>query len=178
MRNLKKLFIILTVVMVFAGCGKQSANELELKPDVFDEGDVAPDDSIVGADEDSSKEESVSDATVEDETATDETATTGEGKISEDDALAAIQNYCYATIPDLKEDVEAGLYNVSWEVTSCDDSQVVVLYHSYTAAEVRYYIDRATGETYSTEFVEGITPEEERTDVSFNVKDYISDSEN
>ncbi|MCR5627449.1 MAG: hypothetical protein K6F99_09025 [Lachnospiraceae bacterium] len=92
-------------------------------------------------------------------------------QVSDETALGAIKNYCYKNNPDLKEIEESG-QDVSWEVESGDDKQVVVLYRSYTGAEVRYYIDRASGETYVTEFVKGITPEEERTEESFNVMDY------
>ncbi len=53
------------------------------------------------------------------------------------------------------------------------NDQIVVLFRSYTGALVRYYIDPASGETYVTEFVSGITPEEERTEETLNVKDYI-----
>lgn len=91
--------------------------------------------------------------------------------ITEEQALSAIKNYCHISNPDLKDIEEAGEYPVYWEVESSDDKQIVVLFRSYTGAEVRYYIDRASGDTYVTEFVQGITSEEERTDESFNVKD-------
>ena len=68
---------------------------------------------------------------------------------------------------------ESDDYTIYWVIDSSDDNQVVVLYRSYTAAQVRYYIDRATGETYVTEFVPGITEEEERTDETFNINDYV-----
>ncbi len=48
-----------------------------------------------------------------------------------------------------------------------------MLFRSYTGAEVRYHIDRAAGETYVTEFVSGITEKEERTDETFNIRDYL-----
>ncbi len=40
-----------------------------------------------------------------------------------------------------------------------------------TSAEITE--DPASGDTYVTEFVSGITPEEERTDETFNVREYI-----
>ncbi len=91
--------------------------------------------------------------------------------ITDEKALEAVRNYCIAKNPDLKE--AAGSGDVYWEISSGDEKEAVVLFRSYTAALVRYYIDRATGETYVTEFVPGITPEEERTDESFNVRDYL-----
>ncbi len=100
-------------------------------------------------------------------------STSEQSGISDEDALAAIENYCHVQNPDLKADMESGNYTIYWEIESSTEQQVVVLYRSYTAAEVRYYIDRSTGETYVTEFVQGITPAEERTEESFNAKDYI-----
>ncbi len=69
--------------------------------------------------------------------------------------------------------VNAGEYPIFWEIAAADEQQVVVLFRSYTGAEVRYYIDRASGEAYVTEFVPGITPEEQRTEESLNVRDYL-----
>ena len=54
-----------------------------------------------------------------------------------------------------------------------EKGEIVILYRSYTAAQIRYYIDPNTGDTYVTEFVPGITDEEERTEETFNVKDYM-----
>ena len=59
------------------------------------------------------------------------------------------------------------------EVSSSDESRIVVLFRSYTGAQIRYYIDPLSGETYVTESVPGITAGEERTDESLNAWDYI-----
>ncbi len=92
--------------------------------------------------------------------------------ISDEQAVEAIRNYCFTMNPDL-ESIAAEDYPVYWEIVSSEDSEIVVLFRSYTGAQVRYYIDRATGDTNVTEFVPGITEEEEPTDENFNVKDYI-----
>ncbi len=97
----------------------------------------------------------------------------GDMTLSDELALSAIRNYCYSSNPDLEGIVKDGEYPVSWEIVSEDERQVVVLFRSYTGAEVRYYIDRATGDTYVTEFVPGITPAEERTEESLNVWEYV-----
>ena len=97
----------------------------------------------------------------------------GSGTLSDEQALAAIRNYCVAGNPDL-ESIAAEDYPTYWELASSDANQVVVLFRSYTGAQVRYYIDRATGDAYVTEFVPGITPEEMRTEESLNVWDYLS----
>ncbi|MCR5756268.1 MAG: hypothetical protein K6G30_15825 [Acetatifactor sp.] len=98
----------------------------------------------------------------------------GENKLTDEQALSAIQSYCYQSNPDLEDIVNSGEYPVYWSVISSDEQTIVVLFRSYTGAEIRYYIDSISGETYVTEFVPGITPEEERTDESFNVWDYLS----
>ena len=69
--------------------------------------------------------------------------------------------------------MNGGEYQVYWEVESSSEQEIVVLYRSYTSAQIRYHIDRSTGETYVTEFVPGITAAEERTDESFNLWDYV-----
>ncbi len=99
---------------------------------------------------------------------------TGEGKLSEEQALSAVRSYCYRKDPELKGIVDAGEYPVYWDVSSGDGPEIVVLFRSYTGALIRYYIDPVTGETYVTEFVPGITPEEMRTEESFNVRNYLS----
>ena len=49
----------------------------------------------------------------------------------------------------------------------------MVLFRSYTGAQVRYYIERSTGDVRVTEFVPGITPEEMLSEESLNVWDYV-----
>lgn len=97
---------------------------------------------------------------------------TGE-KLSDEQALSAIKNYCYITNPDLKSIVEAKEYPVYWEISSSDEDEIVVLFRSYTGAQNKYYIDRVTGDTYITEYVPGIMVEEEMTEERINVRDYL-----
>lgn len=96
----------------------------------------------------------------------------GEGRISDETALAAVKRYGFASNPDLAEITNAGQHPVYWEVASGDDAEIVVLFRSYTGAQVKYHIDPVSGETYVTEFVPGVTAEEQRTDESFNVWNY------
>jgi hypothetical protein len=95
-------------------------------------------------------------------------------KLTDDQILAAIQNYCYAGNPELEDMVNAGETPIYWEVTSSSESEVVVLFRSYTGALIRYYVDPTSGETYVTEFVSGVMTEEQRTDETFNVREYLS----
>ena len=97
---------------------------------------------------------------------------TKEELISDEQALEAIRNYCCTINPDL-EKIAAEEYPVYWEIVLSDNTEIVVLFRSYTGAQVRYYIDRATGKTSITEFVPGIMDEEESTGESIDVRDYI-----
>ena len=100
-----------------------------------------------------------------------------ENPISDDMAKSAVMNYCFEQNSALKDMYNSDEYTIYWEVEHSDDNQIVVLYRSYTAAEVRFYIDRITGDTYVTEFVQGITEQEEKTDESFNIKSYINENQ-
>ena len=94
-------------------------------------------------------------------------------KLSDEQVLSAIKNYCCIINPDLEGIVNTGEYPVYWEISSSDEHEIVVLFRSYTGAQKRFYIDRTTGDMYVTEYVPGITPEEQRTDESLNVRDYF-----
>ena len=98
----------------------------------------------------------------------------GERAMSDEQACAAIERYCCLSNPDLKGIVDSGEYPVSWKITEYSEEQIVILFHSYTGADVRYYIDPVSGETYVTEFVSGVTAEEQRTDETLNVWDYMN----
>ena len=98
----------------------------------------------------------------------------GERAMSDEQALAAVERYCYSSNPDLKGIADSGEYPVSWQISEYSDEQIVILYRSYTGAEVRYYIDPVTGDAYATEFVSGVTAEEQRTDETLNVWDYVN----
>lgn len=93
--------------------------------------------------------------------------------ITEEQALEAVKEYCYSLNPDLKEQEASEDVTAYWSVSTNEDNKIVVLHRTYTGALIRYYIDPSTGDLYITEFVPGITEEEQKTDESFNVKDYI-----
>ena len=95
-------------------------------------------------------------------------------KITEEEALGAITNYCFAQNPDLEGIIKSPDKTAYFDVTTDDAGMIVVTYRSYTAAIIRYYVDPQTGDTYVTEFVPGITDEEQRTDETLNVKDYMN----
>ena len=49
-----------------------------------------------------------------------------------------------------------------------------MLYRSYTGAQIRYYVDPASGETYVTELVPGMIDEEQENGEKFNARDYLT----
>ncbi len=107
------------------------------------------------------------------ETSPEATSEAESTSLTPDEALVAIQNYCIAGNPELASIVEAGEYPTYWEVVDSSEEEIVVLYRSYTGAQVRYYINPVSGDTYVTEFVPGITDEEQRTDETFSARDYL-----
>ena len=94
--------------------------------------------------------------------------------LTDEQAYTAVRNYCILANPDLEDIAASEEAPVYWEITSSDEQQIVVLFRSYTGALVRYYIDRSSGDTAVTEFVPGITAEEQQTDEHFNVKDFFA----
>ncbi len=95
----------------------------------------------------------------------------GAAALTDDAALSAIKNYCFANNPDLESIVDKGEYPVYWEIVSGDGKETVVLFRSYTGAQIRYHIDPVSGETYVTETAPDSS--ENRTDETFNVRDYL-----
>lgn len=94
--------------------------------------------------------------------------------LTDEQALAAVRLLCMAENPELEGIVNSGEYPVYWEITAGDAESVVVLYRSYTGAQLRYYIDRQTGDAHVTEFVPGITPEEQSTGETVNIRAYLA----
>ncbi len=109
---------------------------------------------------------------------TAQTVATAEDKaepLTKEQALLAVKNYCFANNPDLESMVDSDEYNIEWEAAESEAGEIVVLFRSYTGSETRYYIDPVSGETYVTERVPGIIDEEERTEESFNVRDFLGE---
>ena len=100
-------------------------------------------------------------------------AAPGETRLSDDQAVSAVRHYCYIRDPELDGIVTAGEYPVYWDISSSDESEVVVVFRSYTGALNRFYIDPVSGDAYVTEFVSGITDGEQRTDEALNAWDYV-----
>ena len=98
----------------------------------------------------------------------------GEKRLSDEQAAAAIRRYCRIVNPDLESVASGGEAPVYWEVSSSDESRIVVLFRSYTGAQIRYYIDPVSGAAAVTEFVSGVTETEMLTGETLNVWDYVN----
>ena len=111
--------------------------------------------------------------TVEEQTAKAETPAETTGKITEEQATQAIHDYCIESFPDLANMEGSDDYTLYWEASTNENGEIVVLYRAYTGALIRYYVNPDTGDTYVTEQVPGIIDDEQRTEETLNVKDYI-----
>ena len=172
--------ITLCMAMPIASCGNKEETEhvseaVEALDDV-EQNTVVP--SIEDQEVNPVVPDAASDNTTENissELEADTTLDNGADSISEDQAYAAVINYCKATIPDFSDEINTEGFSEYWDVSTNEDGEIVVLYRSYTAAQTRYYIDSVTGDTYVTELVPGIIDDEQRTGETFNVRDYLVD---
>ncbi len=94
--------------------------------------------------------------------------------ITEDQAYQAVINYNLASDSGFDGEINSEGYTEYFDVSTEEDGTIVVLYRSYTAAQIRYYVDPVSGETYVTELVPGIIDEEQKTGETFNVRDYLT----
>ena len=94
-------------------------------------------------------------------------------KITEEQATQAIHDYCIESFPDLANMEGSDDYTLYWEASTNENGEIVALYRAYTGALIRYYVNPETGDTYVTEQVPGIIDDEQRTEETLNVKDYI-----
>ena len=163
MKKTKILMISCCMALCLAGCGTKSPEETGPHVESIPVDESAQTGERTVADEGAQTGES----TVADE------GTQSDDAISQEQALEAIKNYCLINNPDLEGMVDSDEYTINWDVTTNEAGEIVVLYRSYTAAEIRYYINPDSGETYVTERVPGIIDDEQRTDENFNVKDYL-----
>ncbi|MCR4691989.1 MAG: hypothetical protein K5739_11650 [Lachnospiraceae bacterium] len=182
-KMIKMMFFVMLFAMAAYGCG---AAGQDTTPETADTVTVDADESATDDADTLSPEAQDQQGEQEEKKEQEEQAQQGETaqqeeqvqqeQIDDASALDAIRNYCYEQNPDLKEMEASGEYTIFWDIESSDEKQIVVLFRSYTAAQIRYYIDRASGDTYVTEFVPGITEEEEKTEESFQIRDYIASS--
>ena len=94
--------------------------------------------------------------------------------ITEDQAYQAVINYNLSSDSGFDGEINSEGYTEYFDVSTEEDGTIVVLYRSYTAAQIRYYVDPVSGETYVTELVPGVIDEEQKTGETFNVRDYLT----
>ena len=162
----RKLLLAMACCMVLglAGCSSEDSTESEAQSGVQVE--------EIPATETTETAESTEKA----ETAQDTDKTENAEKpnlITEEQACEAVKKYCIEEYPDLADMVDSDEYTIYWEASTTEDGEICVLYRSYTGALIRYYVNPETGDTYVTEQVPGIIDEEQKTDETLNIKDYI-----
>ena len=93
--------------------------------------------------------------------------------LTDEQARDAVWKYiCTEENPSLEEyDGEASVYCCVSSEEGADEIRID--FRSYTGSHEYFYIDRATGDTHSTQYVPGIIDEEEDTGLSINVWDYV-----
>jgi hypothetical protein len=94
--------------------------------------------------------------------------------ITQEQALEAVKDHCIANNPSLEEMLGSEDYTTYFDVSTSEAGEIVVLFRSYTGAQIRYYVDPNSGDVYTTELVPGIIDEEQRTEETFNIKDYMN----
>lgn len=159
----------LAMVLGVTACGAEStdipssAEIIEVEDD-NSETEESSEEETPGKSEDKSEDEAKEPEAIQEES---------EGTISAEQAYEAIGNYIRGIIPDIDNYTQGEDAMAYWTVTSSDADQIVVEFRSYTGAFNYFYIDPATGDTYVTELVPGIIDEEQRTEETFNVKDFL-----
>lgn len=162
----RKLVLAMACCMVLglAGCSSEDSTESEAQSGVQVE--------EIPAAETTETAESTEKA----ETAQDTDKTENAEKpnlITEEQACEAVKKYCIEEFPDLADMVDSDDYTIYWEASTTEDGEICVLYRAYTGALIRYYVNPETGDTYVTEQVPGIIDDEQKTEETLNVKDYI-----
>ena len=168
MKKVVLIILVLSVILGTIGCGSENKASNDATPPAATVSEEKATSEAAAAE--AGKQ---SDAAPEAGEQSDVVAEESADVITYEQARDAIRNYCHSNNPDLEDLEKSGEYPIYWGVVSNDENEIVILYRSYTGALTYFYIDPVTGETYTTESVPGITLGEERTDESFNVKDYI-----
>jgi hypothetical protein len=153
---MKKRFLVLafSVALALTGCSAGDGKEVGVNKEPISAAEAAQ-------------------AVESKETTAAEEAKPTDDTITQEQALEAVKNYCIANNPDLENMLGSDDYTVYFDVSTSEADEIIVLYRSYTGAQIRYYVDKATGEVYVTELVPGIIDEEQRTEETFNIRDYM-----
>ena len=162
----KKLVLVsalVCTVALLAACGKDKAAE---STTLFE---------TVGNETETQQEvESAPEAQENAETATATETESSQSALTEDQAYTAVINYNKAIGSGIDDELNTDGYEEYWDVSTNEDGTIVVLYRSYTAAQIRYYVDPVSGDAYVTELVPGIIDEEQKNGETFNARDYLT----
>ncbi len=160
---MKKRIIVIVcgVLLTLAGCGAESEKETGIAMEA-----IQPEGSAQEGAQEVVQE-------VTQEVVQEESEKASADVITQEQALEAIKNYCYANNPDIEGMIGSDDYTLYFDVSTNEANEIVVLYRAYTGAQIRYYIDPASGEVYVTELVPGIIDDEQKTDETFNIRNYM-----
>ncbi len=156
--------VILCAAMLLSACGSE---EPDISAPVVESLDAVSDTQQESAGQPAAQPE----ATEQPAAQTDNTADTS-GTITEQQAYAAVINYNKSIGSGYDGEINSEGYSEYWDVSS-ENGKIVVLYRSYTGAQIRYYVDPVSGDTYVTELVPGIIDEEQENGERFNARDYL-----
>ena len=159
--------LILAAAMLLSACGSA---EQDLSVPVVESLDSVPDSQQESAQQPAAQQ----DVTDAGQQAAQSADTSGNSDaITEEQAYAAVINYNQSIGSGIDGEINSEGYSEYWDV-STEDGKIVVLYRSYTGAQIRYYVDPVSGETYVTELVPGIIDEEQENGEKFNARDYLT----
>ena len=156
--------LILAATMLLSACGSE---EQDLSAPVVESIDAVSDTQQETAGQPAAQQEAP-----EQPAAPAENAGESSDVLTEEQAYAAVINYNKSIGSGYDGEINSDGYSEYWDV-STEDGKIVVLYRSYTAAQIRYYVDPVSGETYVTELVPGIIDEEQENGETFNARDYL-----
>ena len=156
--------------LVFEQTGNETAALQEVTEETHEQKEEA--DNKSGQPTDQSTDQST-----EQPTEQKESSDSASDVLTEDQAYNAVINYNKEIGSGIDEEINSEGYSEYWDVSTIESGEIVVLYRSYTGAQIRYYVNPATGETYVTELVPGIIDEEQKNGETFNAKDYLTATE-
>ncbi len=162
--------IILCTVMLLSACGSE---EEDFTPAVEPIEAVTGSQQETGGQSDSHQPAAQQDTTDQSASQTENTDQKAD-VLTEDQAYAAVINYNKSIDSGIDDELNPEGYSEYWDVSVDEEGKIVVLYRSYTAAQIRYYVDPVSGDTYITELVPGIIDEEQETGETFNAWDYLT----
>ncbi len=156
--------LILAATMLLSACGSE---EPDISAPVVESLDAVSD-----AQQETTGQPAAQPEASEQSAAPAESTGESSGAITEDQAYAAVINYNKSIGSGYDGEINSEGYSEYWNVSS-ENGKIVVLYRSYTGAQIRYYVDPVSGETYVTELVPGIIDEEQENGERFNARDYL-----